>query len=234
MNKKERNEILEKAKEFFKEKIAKSHFKNTKKAGKLKDYNINPFLSKYLANFLTGNDNPESIAKAMLYPRALGTSINTSFGTHFQFFCSSALSAFATVIPGLDIEFIDQIDGRKKYCQLKSGPNTINKDDVKTILDHFGSTKRLSKTNKLDIRINDLIVGVLYGEPSELSHHYKMIEKEYPVYIGNDFWERLTGSKSFYSELIDTFGEVAKEYDGTRVLDETIKSLGKEIQDTSK
>ena len=31
------------------------------------------------------------------------------------------------------------IDGEKKYCQLKSGPDTINKDDVETIAGHFKS-----------------------------------------------------------------------------------------------
>jgi hypothetical protein len=39
-----------------------------------------------------------------------------------------------SVVHGIDIEFIDAIDGRKKYCQLKSGPSTINKDDVVTII----------------------------------------------------------------------------------------------------
>lgn len=44
---------------------------------------------------------------------------------------------------GIDIEFVDSFDDRKKYCQLKSGPNTINKDDVITIKNHFQGIKTL-------------------------------------------------------------------------------------------
>src|SRR5690625_8033993 len=92
------------------------------------------------------------------------------------------LGSTTTVI---DIEFIDAVDGRKKYCQLKAGPNTITYDDVTTIINHFNGVRSLARTNNLNIGINDMIVGVTYGEPEELSSHYKKIEKEYPVFIGD-------------------------------------------------
>ena len=130
MNNKDKQYILNKAKDFFKEVIVENHKKNTQKL-KLKDFNINPFLVKYLANYLTGSSNPEDIAKALVYPRVLGTSINTSFGTNLQKFCTTTLEGFSSTTSGIDIEFIDHIDGRKKYCQIKAGPNTINKDDIK-------------------------------------------------------------------------------------------------------
>src|SRR5690606_17298596 len=97
----------------------------------------NPFLDKYKAQFLTGNDSPESVAKALIYPRVLGTSINTTFGSKMQKFCSEVLEGFASTTSGIDIEFIDLVDGHRKYCQVKAGPNTINKDDVDTINRHF-------------------------------------------------------------------------------------------------
>lgn len=84
----QRKTILEKSKSFFRDTIATNHLKNTKKLKKLKEFNVNPFLVSYLANFLTGNNKPESIAKALIYPRVLGTSINTSFGTNLQYFSS--------------------------------------------------------------------------------------------------------------------------------------------------
>jgi hypothetical protein len=31
------------------------------------------------------------------------------------------------MVAGIDIEFIDAIDGRRKYCQAKLGPNTITR-----------------------------------------------------------------------------------------------------------
>src|SRR5699024_6610115 len=117
--------------------IAPSHIANTKKLKKLKDFDLNPFLHKYKASFLTGNDDPESIARALVYPRVLGQSINTTFGNKLQKFCSEVLEGFASTTSGIDIEYIDKLDGRRKYCQIKAGPNTINKDDVETIKGHF-------------------------------------------------------------------------------------------------
>ncbi|MDD2481613.1 MAG: PmeII family type II restriction endonuclease [Lutispora sp.] len=223
-------EIINKAKRFFREEIAKSHELNTKKLIKLKEFNLNPFLDKYKANFLTGNDSSESIAKALVYPRVLGTSINTTFGNKMQKFCSDVLEGFASTTSGIDIEFVDLTDGRKKYCQIKAGPNTINKDDVDTIDRHFQAIKNLARTNNLNIGLNDLIVGVFYGEKDELSGHYKNIQKTYPVYIGQDFWYRLTGDSEFYKKITDAIGEVATEYDSSEMLNKVIKELAKEIE----
>lgn len=82
---KQRIVLLEKAKEFFRNEIVKAHITTAwEKAGKLSNYNVNPFLYKYLANVLNGNDNPKSIAEALVLPRVLGSSINTSFGMRIQ------------------------------------------------------------------------------------------------------------------------------------------------------
>jgi len=223
----EREMILQKAKVWFKEDIAQNHIKNTKKLANIKEFTINPFLLTYLSNFLEGNSNPKSIAKALIYPRVLGTSINTSFGGQIQKFTSSVLSSYASTTSGIDIEFIDQVDGEKKYCQLKSGPNTINKDDVETIAGHFKSIISLAKTNNLKLGFNNLLVGVIYGEPNELSAHYRRIATQYhhEVIIGKNFWHRLTGDESFYSDLIVTIAEVATEANFKHELDEVMEQL---------
>ena len=91
-------EILKKAKIWFSETIAKNHIKNTEKLTNPSEFIINPFLTVYLANFLTGNSKPESIAQALLLPRVLGTSITTSFGTNIQTFTSDVLDAFGSVV----------------------------------------------------------------------------------------------------------------------------------------
>ncbi|WP_157208577.1 PmeII family type II restriction endonuclease [Mariniflexile maritimum] len=223
--------LLNKAKEFFRNEIVEKHVIDAcNRASKLKNYNINPFLMKYLANFLKGNDDAKSIAEALVLPRILGSSINTSFGMQIQKLISQLFEGFGSTTPGIDIEFIDALDGRKKYCQLKSGPNTINFDDVETIFNHFKGIVNLARTNNLNISINDLVVGVVYGEASELSSHYKRINQNYPVLIGKEFWFRLTGKEDFYLDLIDAIGEIALEVDGTKVLHQTIEALAKEIE----
>ncbi|NLL72389.1 MAG: restriction endonuclease [Clostridiales bacterium] len=224
-----KEQIIERAKTFFREEIAESHIQNTKKL-KLSSFNLNPFLDKYKANFLTGNASAKSIAQALVYPRVLGSSINTTFGNKLQKFCSTILEGYASTTSGIDIEFIDTIDGRRKYCQIKAGPNTINKDDVKTIDDHFRSIKNLARTNNLSIGLNDLIVGVFYGEPNELSSHYKNIQKNYPVYIGKEFWHRLTGEENFYSIITNAMADVASEFDGSALIEKVIDELAIEIE----
>src|SRR5690554_1099487 len=213
MSKINKIEILSAAKAWFKDTIAVRHIKNTEKLVNPKEFDINPFTAVYLANFLTGNSSPESIAKALLLPRVLGTSITTSFGTGMQRFTGQVLNTFGSTTAGIDIEFIDQLDGRKKYCQLKLGPNTINKDDVVTIAGHFRSVINLSRTNNLNVPHSDLIVAVIYGEPRQLSNHYRKITSDhhFSVHIGQDFWHRLTGDPEFYGELLEAIGSVAIE-----------------------
>lgn len=227
----ERQEIINRAKDFFRDRIVGNHTTTAiRKASKLKSYNINPFLYKYLANFMNGDDSPESIAKALVYPRLLGSSINTSFGMNIQAMISTLFQGMGSAVPGIDIEFTDGIDGRKKYCQLKAGPNTINHHDVETVFNHFDATRRLARTNNLDIRESDMIVGVIYGTADELSSHYLRIDERFPVIIGKDFWYRLTGDADFYLDLIEAFGEIANEANGTERLLQAVESLTVEIR----
>jgi len=68
--------------QYFKNKIFENHKINSlQKHSKLKSYKINPITVKYLSKILENNLTPLGIAKALYYPRVLGTSINTSFGT---------------------------------------------------------------------------------------------------------------------------------------------------------
>ncbi len=225
-----RKQIIENAKQFFRNEIVQSHLNGAcERASRLSEYNVNPFLFKYLANFLTGNDDPKSIARAIVLPRILGSSITTSFGMKIQSLISTLFQGLGSTTQGIDVEFIDEVDGRKKYCQLKAGPNTINHDDVTTIINHFNGVRNLARTNNLNVGINDMIVGVVYGEAEELSSHYRRIGQNYPVHIGQDFWYRLTGKEEFYFELIDAIGEVALEVDARKVVEITIKKLAKEI-----
>ncbi|VAW44931.1 hypothetical cytosolic protein [hydrothermal vent metagenome] len=237
MNAEEKNKLLALSKDWFRESISKNHIKNSLILEDPKKLTINPFLAVYLSNFLTGNSDPKSIAKALIYPRVLGTSITTSFGTNIQQFTSQVLSSFGSTTSGIDIEFIDKIDGDKKYCQLKSGPNTINKDDVETIAGHFKSVINLGRTNRVKIPHEDMIVGIIYGEQHEISQHYQRITKQYhyPVMIGQDFWHRLTGDAEFYDDLIRSIGEVATEANFATELEEVIDKLSKtpEIQKLS-
>ena len=230
----QKRRILSKAKDFFRERIALPHKANIEKLDDPTEFNINPFLQFYLAKILCGDTSHESIARALVYPRVLSTSITTTFGTQMQFFCSEVLEGFGSKIPGLDLEFEDAIDGRRKYCQLKLGPNTINKDDVTTIVDKFASIRNLARTNKVKgLELTDLIVGVAYGTDDELSGHYRRIRDDhnFPVFVGKDFWHRLSGEETFYGELIAAFVSVAEETDSDGLIEDVVKKLAKKLKD---
>jgi len=235
VNQEEKEQILKKAQKWFKQSIAQNHIKNTKKLKDASNFDINPFLAVYLSNFLTGKSKSKGIAKALLYPRVLGTSITTSFGTNIQKFTNEVLSSFGSTTTGIDIEFIDQINKNKIYCQLKSGPNTINKDDVETIAGHFKNVINLGRTNNLRITHNDMVVGIIYGTTESLNGHYRRIQNDYgyPIYIGKDFWHRLTGDENFYADLVKAIGKVAVKADFKKELKEVIDELAMspEIQD---
>src|SRR6187402_1417756 len=103
----QRKQIIENAKIFFRTEIVQNHIEGAcNRAAKLSKYNVNPFLFKYLANFLTGNDDPISIARALVLPRVLGSSINTSFGMKIQSLISSLFQGLGSTTLGIDIEFI--------------------------------------------------------------------------------------------------------------------------------
>ena len=224
---------MENCKKFYRETIATNHKKALNKASKLSNYNVNPFLVNYLANFLCGDSSPISKAKALLYPRILGTSITTSFGQNIQKMISTLFNGvLGSSTSGIDIEFTDAIDGRKKYCQLKAGPNTINKDDVETIKSHFQSVRNLARTNNLKVQLDDLVLGVLYGTKDDTSEFYKVIEQDYTVFVGKELWYHITGDKDFYESLISAITEVTSEVNCSSVLEKAVNALAEEIKES--
>lgn len=227
-------ELLEIVTTYFKEKIFENHKINSLKIhSKLKSYKINPILVKYLSKILEDDFTSIGIAKALYYPRVLGTSINTSFGTRIQNMFVKLNLAEGSLIKGMDIEFIDKIDRRKKWCQLKSGPNTINSEDVNPLLKKFTTVTNLARTNVMNLNNSDLILGVLYGDQSQLSQHYLKIDKQFPVIIGQEFWHRITGFPDFYSKLVSNLDEMILHLDTEDFFKKGYMALAKEVESSN-
>lgn len=233
MDEHQKQAIIDRGKDFFRLTILPNHLRKLDKL-RLSSFNVNPFLINYLAAFLCGDTEPESLAKALVYPRILGTSLNTSFGQNVQVFVSQLQEVVgcASGIEGIDIEFVDAVDGRRKYCQCKAGPQTINKDDIATVLGHFKYLMNKSRVDRMGLQFEDLVVGVLYGEAESLSAFYKAIDTHYPVLCGATFWEHLTGDKDFYNRLAKAFGQVVEEdgIDGSSLILAKVKEIADEIR----
>ncbi|GAB1308281.1 hypothetical protein KH5_09640 [Urechidicola sp. KH5] len=231
MNEKDLINIVTK---YFEESIFENHKINSLKIhSKLKSYKINPIIVKYLSKILEDDFTALGIAKALYYPRILGTSINTSFGTRIQNMFVELNLAEGSLIKGMDIEFVDKVDNRKKWCQLKSGPNTINSEDVKPILQKFTTVTNLARTNSMNLNNSDLILGVLYGEEKQLSQHYKKIDSQYPVIIGKEFWYRITGYSGFYDKLVSNLDSMILNLDTEDFFIKGYTDLAKEIEDST-
>jgi len=228
------NKLLGIITQYFKDKIFENHKINSLQThSKLKSYKINPIIVKYLSKILENDFTPIGIAKALYYPRILGTSINTSFGTRIQNMFVKLGLAQGSLIKGMDIEFTDKIDNRKKWCQLKSGPNTINSEDVNPLLKKFTTVTNIARTNLMNLNNSDLILGVLYGEKYQLSQHYHKIDKQFPVIIGKEFWHRLTGFENFYNKLVSNIDQMILNLDTEDFFKKGYMALAKEIEDSN-
>jgi len=227
------NELLGIVTKYFEEKIFDNHKINSlKNHSKLKSYKINPILVKYLSKVLEDDFTPIGIAKALYFPRVLGTSINTSFGTRIQNMFVELKLADGSLIKGMDIEFVDKIDHRKKWCQLKSGPNTINSEDVNPLLRKFSTVANLARTNQINLNNSDLILGVLYGTENQLSQHYKKIDEKHPVIIGVEFWHRITGFPNFYNKLVINLDKMILSLDTEQFFKKGYTELAEEIKES--
>ena len=227
------NELLGIVTKYFEEKIFDNHKINSlKNHSKLKSYKINPILVKYLSKVLEDDFTPIGIAKALYLPRVLGTSINTSFGTRIQSMFVELNLADGSLIKGMDIEFVDKIDNRKKWCQLKSGPNTINSEDVNPLLKKFSTVANLARTNQINLNNSDLILGVLYGTENQLSQHYKKIDEKHPVIIGVEFWHRITGFPDFYNKLAINLDKMILSLDTEQFFKKGYTALAEEIKES--
>lgn len=203
ITKQEEQAIISSAYDFFFDLFKKKSADISKK--KYRTFKINPFVIRAAARCFGDDTDPKNIAKAIVYPFSLGTSFSTTFGTKLQQFMVKASNGIAqpSTASGMDIEYIDAIDNRKKYCQLKSGPTTINKGDVKSIEDDFTNLRNLSRTNNLKLQDDDYVLGVLYGDHDDLSSMYKKIEKDgYTIFAGDELWYHIIGTRDIYQKLI--------------------------------
>jgi DNA (cytosine-5)-methyltransferase 1 len=60
------------------------------------------------------------------------------------------------------------------------------------------------------------------------------VEKEYPVYIGKEFWHRFTGDENFYTDLIQTIVSIANDVDMKSFLDEIVDKLSFKLKEKYK
>jgi len=232
MKQEEKDKIIQLFKKSFEEEFIPRHIINTKKLKDIKEFQIHPFLWRYLANYLEGNEDPETLAKVLIYPRILQSSVTTSFGIFIQKFLTTFISVLGSTTPGIDIEYTDQVDGRHKYCQLKNGPNALNNDDIKTVEDHFKDLIARGRTNHNIINSSDCVFGLIYGTRKEFNGNIKKLDRGiYSVLEASEFWLCYTGDEKFYNNLFNASAEVGKEQNMKELVENVISELSGEAKE---
>ena len=230
MKKEQKQAIIESGKQYFRSIIIPNHLKNLDKLH-LSSFDLNPFFINYVTTLIEEDSQFIGLAKALVYPYIFDRVIDESGGQEVQSLVSQLQEVTCGVssFEGIDFEFVDAIDGCRKYCQFKAGVKTIVREDIAAILCHF---KPLISQPSLDLQFEDLVVGVLYGDKVDLSAYYKSIDTHYPVLCGSDFWLHLTGDKNFYNRLLKAMGGVLDEgdFEGSDLIHDSIEEIAEEIR----
>lgn len=228
-------ELKRNLKLFFKEEFADKIQEKLATGHSLSSFKVNPLVLTALSSGVFGEQTPLNMAKALLYPRVFGTSISTTFGDRMQTMCVKFLGAQASATPGMDIEFDDQTETQRVIMQLKAGPNTINSGDVTPIVQEMNTAYRLLQQNRVQ-EMPTFAIGITYGDISEISGHYRNVTNQtvgaqvsIPIYIGQNFWHRLTGNSNFYLEMISLFIELFEEKNYSDLLNADLNNLADEI-----
>lgn len=194
---------------------------------KANKHNINPYLIAYRSIAMSGNLSAEVIAESLITLSWLGQGLSTSFGTQFQSQLTKILKdVYGSTTSGIDVEYLDHFDKRKKFAQIKLGPDTINSDDVETIENKFRAIKNLARTNSFSLQQDDLVVGVIYGSHAQLNASYRSLkDKHFEVYVGNEFFEHITGIKDLGSQLIAAAVRASKTVKVNKLYRDAIDTL---------
>lgn len=111
-----------------------------------------------------------------------------------------------------------------------AGPYTS--EDVNLIITPLSQFKVVMSQPNLEVQFDDIVVGVLFGKYEALSMSYMVLEAQYPVWCGDDFWLHLTGDKSFYIHMLKAMGEVLDEgdFEGSELIQAKVKEIAEEIR----
>jgi len=235
MKKTQKEAIIECGREFFKKTIKLDHIKSIEDL-RLKDFKLKPTVVNCITSYTLGRNTPKSVARALIHSVILETYANKISKKKVQRFVSkiAEITCNTSNYEGIDMEFIDAIDGRKKYCQVLPSSKKVNMNDNWRAAANFRNiTRQYEYIDDWPFEYEDLIVGTLYGEYDNSIVEHRLLQNSDCSYFGADFWEHLTGDKTFYYKLTKTFSEVLddEDIDGAELIREKITEISQDIKE---
>jgi hypothetical protein len=167
----------------------------------LADLTFNVVLLRANATMLELHD-AETLLRYRLAQRMERGSV-TAFGTTLQAI-SKDIAGHATGVAGADIMLVK--DNRRYYIQVKSGPDTANRD----IAQNIGSLLNSARARDPEAVC---MFGVCYARPEQISGIVKgqLQRAGVGLRVGRDFWEFISGDPQCLNELLALAGEAAGE-----------------------
>jgi hypothetical protein len=146
-------------------------------------------------------DTPEKLMRYRLAQHLERGSV-TAMGNALQ--AIARVIAKATGVAGADI--MRERAGRRYYVQVKSGPDTANKDIAQNIATLLNSARARDPGAVC-------MMGVCYGRPEQISGitQRELQTRGVALTIGREFWEFISDDPDCMAELLELAGMVTEE-----------------------
>lgn len=199
---------------------------------RLESLTINPILARLVAR------TPSELARFVVDQRWNRTAA-TSMGFTLQSVAREVATVFrSSAVSGADLEADDQALRRLSLMQVKSGPDTVNKDIMDSIQAKLAEAERRVRHSGLPAGyVVVKMVGMCYGRPANRNNWVKGLGSSgFDIdSIGRAFWKTLTGDPTAYIQVFDIAARVAQTYkDGhgmtlPEVVEQTTQFLAQQI-----
>lgn len=170
----------------------------------LDDLTPNPFLMKLVGSAAKFN-SAKDLVEYMLNAR-IERSTSTSFGNTIQKIAT--VFSETTGVSGADISIVKNNEAGfpvRWYIQLKSGPNTVNKDICLQISTELQSAVRRAPGSAG-------LLGITYGKSdrvSSVTQNYLSFDFK----IGREFWEFISDDPDCYKKLWNLTISIAESFE---------------------
>jgi hypothetical protein len=145
-------------------------------------------------------ESPEALLRYRL-AQHLERSLVTAMGSALQR-VARIIAGQGSGVAGADIEKVH--DGRRYFIQVKSGPDTANKDIAQNIATLLNSARARDPEAVC-------LLGVCYGRPDQISGiaHREMEGRGVGLLVGRAFWEFIGDDPGTMGEVLELAAEAA-------------------------
>jgi hypothetical protein len=175
------------------------------KALKLSDMKFN-VVQLRATGMMLDLDTPDALLRYRL-AQLLERGAVTAMGKALQNIARE-LSGSGSGVAGADIEV--NRDGRRYFVQVKSGPDTANKDIAQNIGTLLNSARSRDPSAIC-------ILGVCYARPEQISKiaKFELEARGVGLKVGSEFWEFVSGDPGCLAEILELAGEAGDAVEGT-------------------